>query len=87
MNEAQVPTCVLIITGSNASKLLELEKEAFNQMTFFVPPPVAEPRLSFIRLRWDAIIGLVSDDVFTKSVCSVCLVSQYCSAIDGNMTQ
>ena len=87
MHKAQKPASMLIITGSNAAKLLELEKEAFNEMAFFVPPPVAEPRLSFIQLRWNAIIGPKSGNVFPKSECSVCLVSQYRSAIEGDMAQ
>ena len=44
MHKAQEPASMFIITGSNATKLLELEKKAFNEMAFFVPPPVAEPR-------------------------------------------
>ena len=48
MHKAETPTSVLIVTGSNATKPLALEKEAFNKMAFFVPPPVAEPRFRFI---------------------------------------
>ena len=87
MHKAQKPASMLIITGSNAAKLFQLEKKALHEMSFLISPPVAEPRLSFIRLRWDAIIGLMSGNVFPKSECSVSLISKHQRILDGNGAQ
>ena len=87
MHEAQVPTGMFIVTGGNAAKLFQFEEKALHEIPFLVLPPVAEPRLQFIRLGRNAIIGLMRGNVFTKSECPICLVSQHRSAIEGDVAQ
>ena len=87
MHKTQVPACVLIITGGNAAKLFQLEEKALHEMAFLVSPPVAEPRLSFIRLWRDAVIGLVGGNVFPNPECSVSFVSEHPRTLDGDHAQ
>ena len=87
MHKTQIPACMLILTGGNAAKLFQLEKEAFNQVAFLVSPPVAEPRLSSIRLWRDAVIGLVGGNVFPNPECSVSFVSEHPRTLDGDCAQ
>ena len=87
MHKTQVPACVLIITGGNAAKLFQLEEKALHEMAFLVSPPVAEPRLSFIRLWRDAVIGLVGGNVFANPECSVSFVSEHPRTLDGDHAQ
>ena len=87
MHEAQVPTGMFIVTGGNAAKLFQFEEEALHEIPFLVLPPVAEPRLQFIRLGRNAIIGLMRGNVFTKSECPICLVSKHHRTFDGHCAQ
>ena len=52
--------------SGNTVKLFQFEGKALHEMAFLVSPPVAEPRLCFIRLWRDAIIGVMGSDVFSK---------------------
>ena len=87
MHKAQISACMFIVAGGNAAKLLQFEEKALHEMTFLVSPPVAEPRLKFVRLRRDAVISLMGSNVFPKPECTVSFVSEHHRTLDGDRAQ
>ncbi len=87
MHKAQVPACVLILTGGNAAELLQPKEKIFNEMALLVSPPIAEPWGGFIRLGRNAEIGVTIGDILTQAERSVCLDGQHSGAVDGNTAQ
>ena len=45
MDESEEAGSELIETGGDPSELLELEEEGFDEMAFFVEPPIDKPRM------------------------------------------
>ena len=57
MDKSQKTVSELIITGSDATKLFQLQKESFYQMPFLIKPPIHIPGIGFIALGRDAEIS------------------------------
>ena len=53
MKEAEVVSCEFVKAGEAAPEVLELVKEAFNEVTLFVKFGVIFTRLLPIGFRWD----------------------------------
>ena len=77
MDKSQKTVSELIITGSDAAKLFQLQKEDFYQMPFLIKPPIHIPRIGFVDLGRDAEIGTAVGDVLPQFPLAISFVGQY----------
>ena len=66
MDKSQKTVSELIITGSDAAKLFQLQKEDFYQMPFLIKPPIHKPGIGFIALGRNTEISTMIGNVSTK---------------------
>ena len=76
MNKGKEARGKLIIVGSNSAELLELEKEVFDEIAFFVEPPIDKPGIGFILSGRDAEIRIMKGDKFTQRPFAIGLVCE-----------
>ena len=74
MDKGQETISKLVISCSNAAKLLQLQKEYFNQMPLLIKPPIHIPKIRFITFGRDAEISSVIGNIlpqfpFSRRLC------------------
>ena len=74
MDESQEAGSELLIAGGNPTELLELEKESFHKMAFFVKVPIDIPRVGVIRLGRDAEVRVMVSDKLAELPFAIGLV-------------
>lgn len=82
MDACQKVSGELIITGSDAAKMLEFIEEALDQVSFAVEYEIAGPRIFAVSLGWDDRSDAALVESFDKRVGVVSFVAQQCPWID-----
>lgn len=75
VNESQIGIIALIVTSSDTAEPPQFQEEAFDQMPFFVKPPITIPWVSGIAFWRDGIHGVLICYITTNSLCSICSVA------------
>ena len=77
MDKSEETVSEFIITGSDAAKLFQLQKESFYQMPFLIKPPIHIPRIGFIALGRNTEISIMIGYVFTQFPLAISFVGQH----------
>ena len=76
VDEGQEGRIALVIASKHLSKPLELLKEAFNQVPFFVGIPINRPGIGNIALWWDRIESFLRINIVTDRVCAIRFITK-----------
>ena len=77
MDKSEETVSEFIITGSDAAKLFQLQKESFYQMPFLIKPPIHIPGIGFIVLGRDTEISTMVGYVLPQFPLAISFVGQY----------
>ena len=77
MDKCQKTVSHLIIAGSDAAKLLQLQEKRLRQMTFLVELPIHIPGIGFIALGRDTEISAMIGNVLSQFPLAISFVGQY----------
>ena len=77
MDKSEETVSEFIITGSDAAKLFQLQKESFYQMPFLIKPPIHIPGIGFIALGRDTEISAMIGNVLSQFPLAISFVGQY----------
>lgn len=87
VNEGEKRGRELIISGGDPPEVFYLQEEAFNEMTFFIPPPVTTPRDTGIAFGRDSTIGILELNIVRKFIASIGFVGKNHAVCDLHMRQ
>ena len=76
VDESQERGVEFVIASEHPAKPLELLKEAFNQVPFFVGIPINQPRIGNIALGRNRIGGFLRINIVADRFCTVCLITK-----------